>query len=96
MIASARKSGYRYYEFRARLALAEIQQWSGSASAGAHLIALERDARAQGLLLIANQAHALSQAKYNVCLDGLRKVTMGMVLQAAEKLATKGTASVVS
>ena len=63
MIASARKSGYRYYEFRARLALAEIEQWSGSASAGAHLIALERDARAQGLLLIANQAHALSQAK---------------------------------
>jgi len=63
MIASARKSGYRSYEFEGRLALGEIEQWSGSASAGAHFTALERDARAQGLLLIANQAHALSQAK---------------------------------
>jgi eukaryotic-like serine/threonine-protein kinase len=63
MLASARKSGYRAYEFEARLALAEIDRWSGSASAGAHLTALERDARAQGLVLIANQAHALSQAK---------------------------------
>ena len=63
MLASARKSGYRYYEFEARLALAEIEQWSKSASAVAHLTALERDARAQGLLLIANQARALAQAK---------------------------------
>jgi tetratricopeptide (TPR) repeat protein/predicted Ser/Thr protein kinase len=63
MLASARKSGYRHYEFEARLALAEIEQWSGSPSARAHLTALERDARAQDLLLIANQAHALSQAK---------------------------------
>jgi tetratricopeptide (TPR) repeat protein len=63
MLTSTRKSGYRYYEFEARLALAEIELWSGSASARAHLAALERDARAQGLLLIANQAHALSQAK---------------------------------
>ena len=63
MLASARKSGYRSYEFEARLALGEIDVWAGSASAGSHLTALERDARAQGLLLIANQAHALSQAK---------------------------------
>jgi len=63
MIASARKSGYRYYEFEARLALGEIDLGSGSASAGSHLTTLEREARAQELLLIANQAHALSQAK---------------------------------
>jgi tetratricopeptide (TPR) repeat protein/TolB-like protein/predicted Ser/Thr protein kinase len=63
MLASARKSGYRSYEFEGRLALGEIDLWSGSASAVARLTALERDARAQGLLLIANQAHALSQAK---------------------------------
>ena len=63
MLASARKSGFRSYEFEARLALGEIDQWSGSTSAVAQLTALERDARAQGLLLIANQAHALSQAK---------------------------------
>jgi hypothetical protein len=61
MLASARKSGFRSYEFEARLALGEIELWSGSASAIAHLTALERDARAQGLLLVANQAHALSQ-----------------------------------
>ena len=47
MLASARKSGYRHYEFEARLALAEIEQWSGSPSARAHLTALERDARAR-------------------------------------------------
>jgi eukaryotic-like serine/threonine-protein kinase len=63
MLASARKSGYRSYEFEARLALGEIDVWAGSASAGAHLTALERDARAQGLLLIANQAHALPRGK---------------------------------
>jgi eukaryotic-like serine/threonine-protein kinase len=63
MLASARKSNYRSYEFEARLALGEIDLWSGSTSAVAQLTALERDARAQGLLLIANQAHALSQAK---------------------------------
>jgi eukaryotic-like serine/threonine-protein kinase len=61
MIASARKSGYRCYEYEARLALGEIERWSGSASAVTHLTALERDARAKGLLLIANQARALSQ-----------------------------------
>ncbi|HTW57834.1 MAG TPA: protein kinase [Terriglobales bacterium] len=55
---SARKYGYRLYEYQARLALCEIESWSGSASAAADLSLLEKDARAQGALLIANQAHA--------------------------------------
>jgi eukaryotic-like serine/threonine-protein kinase len=59
---SARKFGYRPYEYQARLALAEIELWAGSASAPAQLAALERDARAQGFLLVANQAHALANA----------------------------------
>jgi serine/threonine protein kinase/predicted negative regulator of RcsB-dependent stress response len=61
MITSARRFGFLSYEYQGRLALGEIELWSGSASAVAHLTALERDARAQGLLLVANQAHALSQ-----------------------------------
>jgi serine/threonine protein kinase/tetratricopeptide (TPR) repeat protein len=61
MLISARKFGYRPYEYQARLALAEIDLWAGSASAPEHLAALERDARAQGFLLIANQAHALAK-----------------------------------
>ena len=61
MLASARKFGYRPYEYQARLALAEIELWSGSSSAGAHLAALETEARTHGLLLVANQAHALLQ-----------------------------------
>jgi eukaryotic-like serine/threonine-protein kinase len=63
MLTSARKFGYRPYEYEARLAMGEIDLWSGSPSAEAGLIALENDARAQGLLLIANQAHALSQTR---------------------------------
>jgi tetratricopeptide (TPR) repeat protein len=63
MIASARRFGYRPYEYQGRLALGEIELWSGSAVAVAGLNALERDARAQGLLLVANQAHALSQVR---------------------------------
>jgi hypothetical protein len=63
MLASARKFGYRAYEFEGRLAQGEIDQSAGSASAAAHLTALERDARAQGFLLMADQARALSQAR---------------------------------
>jgi tetratricopeptide (TPR) repeat protein/TolB-like protein/predicted Ser/Thr protein kinase len=63
MIASARRFGYRPYEYQGRLALGEIELWSGSAVAVAGLNALERDARAQGLLLVADQAHALSQVR---------------------------------
>ena len=61
MLSSARKFGYRSYEYQARLALAEIDLWAGSASAPAHLAVLERDARAQGFLLVANQARALAK-----------------------------------
>jgi len=61
VLASARKFGYRPYEYEARLALAEIELWSGSASARAHLTSLETDARAHGLLLVANQAQELSR-----------------------------------
>jgi hypothetical protein len=63
MLASTRKSGYRLYELRTRLALAEVELWSGSASAEAHLAALEADARSQGVLLIANQAKVLRRRK---------------------------------
>ena len=63
MLASAHKFGYRLYELRARLALGEIELESGSTSARSHLTRLEVDAKAQGALLVANQAHALLQAK---------------------------------
>jgi serine/threonine protein kinase/Tfp pilus assembly protein PilF len=63
MLASTRKHGYRLYEFNARLALAEIEIEAHSPSALAHLGALESDARANGAVLVANQAHALRAAK---------------------------------
>jgi hypothetical protein len=63
MLASAHKFGYRLYELRARLALGEIELEADSATARAHLTRLEADAKAQGALLVANQAHAILQAK---------------------------------
>jgi tetratricopeptide (TPR) repeat protein len=63
MIASARRFGYRPFEYQGRLALGEIELWSGSSVAVAELNALERDARALGFLLVADQAHALSQVR---------------------------------
>jgi eukaryotic-like serine/threonine-protein kinase len=63
MVSSAHKFGYRIHELRARLALGEIELWSGSPSARAHLTALETDAKTQGALLVANQAHALLQPR---------------------------------
>ncbi|HLX86123.1 MAG TPA: tetratricopeptide repeat protein [Terriglobales bacterium] len=63
MAAAARKFGYRIYDYQARLALAEIELWSGSPDARAHLASLEADARARGVLLFANQARALQQTK---------------------------------
>ena len=65
ILATARKFGYRSYEYQSRLALAELEWKSGSASAHAHLMALEKDARAKGLLLVANEVHALVDAKGN-------------------------------
>jgi tetratricopeptide (TPR) repeat protein len=61
MLASTRKYGYRLSEFNTRLALAEIELGTGSAAAHADLASLARDAAAQGYLLVANQAKALSQ-----------------------------------
>jgi len=57
--SSARRLGYRLYEYQARLAIGEIEMWSGSAAAGTHLAALEKDAREHGAGLVANQAQAL-------------------------------------
>jgi tetratricopeptide (TPR) repeat protein len=62
MLASARKFGYRYYEYQARLELAESELQSHPAPARPHLIALEKDAREHGLLLVANHAKALVAA----------------------------------
>ncbi len=59
MVSSTRKFGYRSYEYQARLALAEIELQLGSSAARPHLLALENDAKAHGLLLVANHAQAL-------------------------------------
>jgi eukaryotic-like serine/threonine-protein kinase len=56
---STRKFGYGLYAYQARLAMAEIESWSGSSSARIHLIALEKDAREHGALLVADQAKQL-------------------------------------
>jgi tetratricopeptide (TPR) repeat protein len=58
-LASARKFGYRLYEYEARLTTGEIDLASGSPTAQAYLAALEKDARTNGALLIANEARAL-------------------------------------
>jgi len=58
-LTSAYKFGYRLYEFQIRLAQGEIDLWSGSPSARTHLAVLEKDARAQGAMLVASQAEAL-------------------------------------
>jgi len=59
-LASARKYGYRLYEYELRLAMGEIGLASGAQSARANLQALEADARTHGALLIAGRAAALS------------------------------------
>jgi eukaryotic-like serine/threonine-protein kinase len=56
---STHRLGYRLYEYQARLAIGEIELWAGSASAGAYLAALEKDAREHGAGLVADQARAL-------------------------------------
>ena len=63
MQASAHKFGYRIYEYEARLAIGEIELWTGSPAARAHLNSVEADARSQGALLVGNQARALRQEK---------------------------------
>ena len=56
---SAHKFGYRLYELQIRLAMGEIEMASGAASARSHLMALDREATAQGAMLVANQAREL-------------------------------------
>ena len=63
MLAATHKHGYRFYELQARLALGEIGLWSGSATARSYLATVEKDARNQGAIFIANQADALRQSK---------------------------------
>jgi serine/threonine protein kinase/tetratricopeptide (TPR) repeat protein len=63
MVSTTHKHGYRLYELQARLALGEIALWSGSATARSHLATLEKDARNQGAIFVANQADALRQSK---------------------------------
>lgn len=63
MVSTTHKYGYRLYELQARLALGEIALWSGSATARSQLATLEKDARNQGAIFVANQADALGQSK---------------------------------
>jgi eukaryotic-like serine/threonine-protein kinase len=63
MLSTTHKYGYRLYELQARLALEEIALWYGSATARSHLATLEKDARNQGAIFVANQADALRQSK---------------------------------
>lgn len=62
-LASTQKFGYRIYEFMTRLAIVELEADSGAASAGVHISNLEKDARAHGVGLVADQAHALLSTK---------------------------------
>jgi len=63
MLASTQKFGYRSFEYQARLTLAEIQLQSHPAVARQQLVAIEKDAKAQHLLLIARHAESLLQGK---------------------------------
>jgi hypothetical protein len=62
-LATARKGGYKLYEYQLRLALIEMESSSNSRTAAAHATALEKDARAHGALLIADQSRALLSTK---------------------------------
>ncbi len=55
-IASARKFGYRLYEYQLRLALGEIELSARVPSARPQLQAVAKDANAHGALLVARQA----------------------------------------
>jgi len=58
-IGEARKGGLQGYELEARLALGEVEMRSGRADAGwPRLQAVESEARAKGLELLARQAAA--------------------------------------
>jgi serine/threonine protein kinase/tetratricopeptide (TPR) repeat protein/TolB-like protein len=62
-LAETRKYGYLSYELQTRLALCEVELAAGDATAHARLSALETEAKAHGLLLVANQARTLYQGK---------------------------------
>ncbi|HUN60392.1 MAG TPA: tetratricopeptide repeat protein [Candidatus Sulfotelmatobacter sp.] len=59
ILATARRFGYRSYEYQIRFALEELESKLGSVSARVHLLALEKEARANGMLLVANQTRTL-------------------------------------
>lgn len=63
MLASTQKFGYRSFEYQARLALAEIQLQLHPAVARQQLVAIEKDAKAQHLHLVARHAESLLQGK---------------------------------
>jgi len=63
MLASTQKFGYRSFEYQARLTLAEIQLRSHPAVTRQQLVAIEKDAKAQHLLLVARHAESLLQGK---------------------------------
>jgi len=63
VLAEARKYGYLSYELQTRLALCEVELAANDATAHARLSALETEAKAHGLLLVANQARMLYQGK---------------------------------
>jgi tetratricopeptide (TPR) repeat protein/TolB-like protein/predicted Ser/Thr protein kinase len=63
VLAETRKYGYLSYELQTRLALCEVELAAGDATAHARLSALETEAKAHGLMLVANQARMLNQGK---------------------------------
>ena len=60
-IASARKFGYRLYEYQLRLALGEMSV--GSPGARTQLVSLQKDADAHGAFLVSRQARELTGEK---------------------------------
>ena len=56
---SARKFGYRLYEYQARLAIGEIEQGANQTAGSTHLATLAKDAREHGAELVASQAQML-------------------------------------
>jgi len=62
-LASARKFGYRLFEHQIRLATGEIELAAGSPNGRTDLASVEKDARSQGALLLADQAKELLARK---------------------------------
>jgi hypothetical protein len=60
VLSEAKKYGYLYYEYQARLALGEVDLKSGNTASGrTQLAALNQDATRAGFLLIARKAQKL-------------------------------------